>query len=148
MAEMGTENVPIAGMSDKPMITLTFTITFDGKFLSMHIIYGGGKTKQSLPRGVRFPNSFSVSINEKHYSNEKEVIKHLDEVIIPYIKTERENLSLSPDQMALVIMDVFKGQMTDQVLQKLEVSHIKVKKVPANFTYIYQPLDAQGSVNV
>ena len=142
----GTKNVPIAGSSDKRMITLTFAVTLDGKFLPMQIIYGG-KTKQSLPRGVKFPSSFSLSCNPKHYSNEKEALKHLDEIIIPYIEEERERLDL-PDQVALLIMDVFKGQMTDPVFAKLDENDTKLKKVPANFTYLYQPLDAQGSVNV
>ena len=50
--------------------------------------------------------------------------------------------------MALVIMDVFKGQMTDPVFQKLEENYTELRKVPANFNNLFQPLDTQGSVNV
>ena len=70
LAKTGSTNVPIIGMSDKRMITATFAISLNGTFLPMQLIYGG-KTKQSLPRGVRFPDSFSLSVNEKHYSIEK-----------------------------------------------------------------------------
>ena len=146
LAKTGSNNVPIIGMSDKRMITATFAITLDGTFLPMHLIYGG-KTKQSLPRGVRFSDSFSLSFTEKHYSNEKEVLKHLEEVINPYIIAERERLGVGREQAALVIMDVFRGQMTDPVFQKLDENNTKLRKVPANMTYLYQPLDAQGSVN-
>ena len=133
-------------MSDKRMVTATFAITLNGTFLPMQLIYGG-KTKQSLPRGVRFPDSFSLSVNEKHYSNEKEVLNYLEEIINPYIIAERERLGVGREQAALVIMDVFRGQMTDPVFQKLDDNNTMLLKVPANMTYLYQPLDAQGSVN-
>ena len=128
------------------MITLTFACTLDGTFLPMQIIYGG-KTSRCLPSGVTFPSSFSLSYNPKHYSNEKEVLKHIDEVILPYVEGERDRLEL-PEQRALLIMDVFKGQMTDAVLAKLEENNVALIKVPANFTYLFQPLDVQGSVNI
>ena len=105
LAKTGSTNVPIIGMSDKRMITATLAITLNGTFLPMQLIYGG-KTKQSLSHGVRFPDSFYLSVNEKHYSNEKEVLKHLEEVINPYIIAERERLAVGREQAALVIMDV------------------------------------------
>ena len=72
------------------MITATFTITLDGHFLPVHLIYGG-KTSKSLPR-VNCPKLFSLSTNPKHYGNEQKSIKVLEENIIPYLKKERECL--------------------------------------------------------
>ena len=37
--------------------------------------------------------------------------------------------------------------MTDPLFQKLDDNNTKLRKVPANMTYLYQPLDAQASVN-
>ena len=145
LAQKGSSNVPIKGSSDKRMITATFTITLDGKFLPIQLIYGG-KTLQSLPR-VSFPSSFSLSANPKHYSNEEESIKVLNEIIVPYVKKERERLGLEEDQSALLIMDVFKGQMTGPVLKVLSDNHVLLESVPANFTYLFQPLDVQGGPN-
>ena len=138
-AQKGSVSVPIAGSNDKRMITATFTITLDGLFLAMQLIYGG-KTSKSLPR-VSFPQEFTLSVNEKHYSNEQESLKLLDDVIIPYIEKERGKLQL-PTQAALLIMDVFRGQMTNSVIEKLASNNIQLVKVPANLTHIYQPLDA------
>ena len=115
MAPKGSKTVPIKGSTEKRMITVTFTITLDGHFLPVQLIYGG-KTSKSLPR-VNFPKSFSLSANPKHYSNEQESIKVLEEIIIPYVKKERERLGMEKDQAALLIMDVFKGQMTSPVLK-------------------------------
>ena len=79
-----------------------------GGFLQMQLIYGG-KTEKCLPR-FKFPEKFSLSYNETHYSNEKEACKFIKDILKPYIKQviERDNLPI--DQTALVIMDVFKGQ--------------------------------------
>ena len=137
MGLKGSKTVPIKGSTEKRMITETFTITLDGHFLPVQVIYGG-KTSKSLPR-VNFPKSFSLSANPKHYSNEQESIKVLEEIIIPYVKKERERLEMEKDQAALLIMDVFKGQMASRVLKVLSNNNILLKSVPANFTYLFQP---------
>ena len=100
----------------------------DGIFLPMQIIYGG-KASKSIPT-VSFPDSFLVSSNKKHYSNEKESLKMLEHIIIPYVKKQRQNLSLDPQYPALLIMDVFKGSMTEQVKDLLNEKNIKLQKVP------------------
>ena len=56
-------------------------------------------------------------------------------------------MGVGREQAALVVMDVFRGQMTDPVFQKLDDNNTMMRKVPANMTYLYQPLDAQGPVN-
>ena len=38
-------------------------------------------------------------------------------------------------------MDVFRGQMTTPVIEKLTSNNIQLVKVPPNLTHIYQPLD-------
>jgi hypothetical protein len=96
---------------------------------------------------VKFPSSFSLSANPKHYSNEEESIRVLDDIIIPYVKAERETLALAADHPALLIMDVFKGQMTARVLKVLSDNYIMLQTVPANLTYLFQPLDVQGGPN-
>lgn len=44
-------------------------------------------------------------------------------------------------------MNVFKGQMTDAVKEVLKENRILLEKVPANLTYLFQPLDVQGGPN-
>ena len=104
----------------------------------MQLIYGG-KTSKSLPR-AKFPESFCLSVNEKHYSNEKESLKFFKEVIIPHLERERERLNL-PNQRGLIVMDVFRGQVTDNVLGYLDEHLVLHEKVPANMMHYLQPLD-------
>ena len=88
----------------KKNITLTLTVTMDGKALPFQAIYKG-KTKQSLPK-VTFPTGFSLSASMKHQSNTQEVLKHLKEIAIPYVEAERKKIG-NPDQFTLLIWDVF-----------------------------------------
>ena len=139
MAKKGRNNVTIHGCNDKRMITATFVITLSGEFLPMQLIYGD-KTLQSLPR-YQFPQSFSLSVNPKHYSNTTESLKLLNEIIIPYVKKIRSSEDIPNDQYSLVIMDVFTGQKASKVLELLNANKILVTNVPPNMTKYYQPLD-------
>ena len=144
LAKKGCKSVPIASSTDKRMITATFSITFTGEFLPIQLIYGSKTTKSIV--AVSFPSDFLISVNKKHYSNEKEALNMLEN-IIPYVEQQRVSLNLAFDHPALIIMDVFKGQMTCVVRELLNENHILLEKVPANLTYLFQPLVVQGGPN-
>ena len=57
---------------------------------------------------------------EKPYSKKKESLKLFNEVTIPYIREVRSSENLTSDQYALVIMNVFTGQMTSDMLNLLQ----------------------------
>ena len=139
LAAKGSTTVTMEGGSDKRCITGTFGVTFTNKFLPIQLIYGG-KTEQSLPR-FKFPTEFSTSVNPTHYSNATESIKLIEEIIVPYLKEERKKLGLEISHKGLLIMDVFTGQMTTEVLDVITKNNIVVVNVPANMTKFYQPLD-------
>ena len=99
LAKQNKNSVPVSSVSDKRMITATFTITLGRKLLQMQLIYGG-KARKSFPT-VKFPRGFLLSANPKQYSNE--------EVIVPYNQNEMKILHLDTDYLVLLIMDMFKG---------------------------------------
>ncbi|XP_057303392.1 uncharacterized protein LOC130640840 [Hydractinia symbiolongicarpus] len=138
MAKKGSSSVPIVGSSDKRCLTGTFIITLDGSFLPMQLIYGG-KTNQSLPK-FEFPESFSLSVNPKHYSNTQESIKVIKEIVLKHVEDQRKKLN-NPKQAALLIFDVFRGQITEEVTELLKKNNIFLVLVPSNMTHIFQPLD-------
>ena len=88
MPPKGEKKVGMEGIADKRNITLTLTVSMDGKALPFQVIYNG-KTKQSLPK-VTFPRGFSLSGNMKHHSNTQQVLKHLKETVISYVEAERK----------------------------------------------------------
>uniref|UniRef100_A0A1X7USG5 DDE-1 domain-containing protein n=1 Tax=Amphimedon queenslandica TaxID=400682 RepID=A0A1X7USG5_AMPQE len=140
MASCGAKSVPIKGLTDKRSITITFVITLSGNFLPMQIIYSG-KTKASLPRSFQFPQGFSLCYNEKHWSNEETTLNLIKTIVKPYVVSKRQELKLAPTQKALMVWDVFRGQMTEAVKTKLRSMSIELVAVPANMTHFFQPLD-------
>ena len=48
-----------------------------------------------------------------------EFIKLINEITIPYVQSQRKELG-KPKQAALVIMDVFRGHITDDVISHFE----------------------------
>ena len=135
LAKKGSKHIPIMGGAFKESITATCGITYSGKFLLMQLIYKG-KTQTSFLR-VNFPSSFSSSANSKHFSNTQESLKLLDEIIIPYVEKERETLNLDKNQPALLIIDLFSGQVTKLVIDKMTENNIKLVKVPTNMTRLF-----------
>ena len=96
---------------------------------------------------LNFPLDFpSLSANPKHYSNTSESMKLVKEVTIPYIEKERISLKLPKTIPALLIMDVFRGQMTEDILTILKGNNIVLVRVPANMTYIFQLLDGEWNI--
>jgi len=93
-------------------------------FLPMQLIYGG-KTLKSLPN-FEFPDSFSLSANPKHFSNTQESIKVVTEIIVPYVENQRKELQ-KQDQAALLILDVFRGQITEDVTSLLQKHNILLR---------------------
>ena len=140
MARQGSKSVAIKGLTDKRNITLTLVISLAGGFLPLQIIYGG-KTVASQPHGFNFPKGFCVSQNPNHWSNEQETMKLIENIITPYIVKKRAELKLPEAQKALVIWDVFRGQVTDKVMKKLQSLNCEFVPVPANMTHFFQPLD-------
>ena len=135
MGQKGSKHVEIEGSTYKNAITATFGITWDNQFLPIQLIYGG-KTLQSLPR-FEFPRAFSLSTTEKHFSNTTESLKLLDEIIIPYITSKRKRKEQNVNHLALLLMDVSRGQMTDPVLLKLQENSIFLVRVPPNMTNLF-----------
>ena len=138
MEKKNSSSVPIIGSSDKRSITGTFIVTLDGQFLPMQLIYGG-KTLKSLPN-FEFPDSFSLSVNPKHFSNNQESIKVVTEIVVPYVENQCKELQ-KPDQAALFILDVFRSQVTENVTSFLQKHNILLVLVPNNMTHMFQLLD-------
>ena len=145
LAKKGCKSVPITGSTDKRIITAIFSITLTGEFLPVQLIYGGKTTK--CISAVSFPADFVISVNKKHYINEKEALTMLENIVIPYVEQQHVSLNLAFDHPALIIMNVFKGQMTCAVRELLNKNCIFLEKVPANLTYLLQPLNVQGGPN-
>ena len=72
-----------------------------------------------------------------------------DGVINSFQVEKRAELKLAETQKAVVVLNVFKGQMTEAAKQKLSSHNIELVPVPTNMTHFFQPLDltVNGSAN-
>ena len=59
---------------------------------------------------------FSLSYDEAHYSDENKACNFIEEILQPSISKIIKRGNLPVDQQSLVIMDVFKSQVTPMVL--------------------------------
>ena len=109
-------------------------------FFPMQLIYTG-KTLRCLPKGITFPDGFDVTFTSNHWSNEEKAIQHIGKIVLPYLKQTREEFNLPPDQKALLIFDVFKGQTTQRYQEYIHNNHMVLVNVPANMTRYFQPFD-------
>ena len=98
------------------------------------------KTTRSIPR-VDFPSFFSLSATPKDFSNTDESVKIMKEILVPYFELQRKELGLDEKFRALLILDVFRQQMTQEVTLLLAEKKILIMKVPINMTPLLQPLD-------
>ena len=78
---------------------------------------------------------YSVSIRGRHYTNEKETQKIINEIILPRVNSARKELKLSSNFPALLVMDVFPGQMTKAVHNLLKDHNTFISLVTYNIQY-------------
>jgi len=138
MEQCGAKRVEMIGVDDKRQITAVFCGTFVGDFLPVQLIYAGTTTR-CHPK-FNFPPGWHITHSKKHWSNEETMIQYIENIILPYVEAMRQNLE-DEDAAALVIMDNFKGQITEKINTILEHNKIHVCLLPANTTDLLQPMD-------
>ena len=137
MEQRGARRVEMVGVNDKRQITAVFCGSLVGDFLPIQLIYKG-KTSRCHPK-FQFPEGWDITHAPNHWSNEFTMIQYINNIVVPYIVKVREQFSDTTP--ALVIMDNFKGQITDPVLSLLESNNIHTCLLPPNTTDRLQPMD-------
>jgi hypothetical protein len=143
MAPSGSRRVEIVGMGDKRQITAVFAGSLSGNFLPPQLIYTG-KTPACHPK-ITFPPDWHITHTSNHWANEETMKDYVTKVIVPYVQKKRMELPSQMRQPALVIFDVFRGQMCQSTIDLLMADNIHFVRVPPNCTDRLQPLDT--SVN-
>ena len=62
-------------------------------------------------------------------------------VVFPYVKKRKVELKLPEHQKAMLIFDVFKGQVTNKVTKFIKENDCVIVYVPNNMTDQFQPLN-------
>ena len=131
--------MPIKGIDDKRQITATFTVSMTGKFLPIQLIYEG-KTPRCLPR-FDFPADFNVTFSDNQWSNTEKSNELFEKTIFSFLRQAKVSLKYPKEQMSLIIMDAFKRQDTDGILDLCGKHMCQVVIVPHNLRNKFQQLD-------
>ena len=136
MDRQGLQQVEVAGVKSKRLITAVFCGTLTGDFLPVQVIYEG-KTPCCHPC-YQFPPEWDITHSLKHWSNEATIFQYVENIIFPYVPATR---SAFTDDTAALVMDSFKGHITSVVTNLFEENNIHVCLPQPNTTDLLQPMD-------
>ncbi|XP_014663930.1 PREDICTED: uncharacterized protein LOC106806484 [Priapulus caudatus] len=134
----GEWQVPLQGIDDKRQYTVLLACSLAGDFLPPQVIYPG-KTQQCHP-AVEFPPEWDVWHTESHRSTTDSMIRYIDNVIEPYVKSTQERLQTTSPP--LLICDVSRAHTCEEVRARIAEMGALLVYVPAACTDLLQPLDA------
>ena len=136
MDKEGSKRVEVIDVGDKRMITAVFCDGLVGDFLPVQIIH---RQDQSLSSPLSVFSRLASYHSDNHWSTEVTMIQYIEEIIVLYVNAVRD--FLNDNKAAVVIMDNFKGQTTNNVLSLLEANDIHVCLLPSNTIDRLQPMD-------
>ena len=101
MAAKGEKHISRAGATDKRAITVTLCESLYCCMLPFQLIYTG-KRERFLPSST-FPDGLCLAFNEKHWRNETDTIRLIEELLLPYIEKMKEEKVLPQFQKSLLV---------------------------------------------
>ena len=101
MAAKGEKHISRAGATDKRTITVILCESPDGCMLPFQLIHTG-KMEMSLP-DFTSPDGFCLAFNQKHWSNETETIRSIEDLLVPYIEKVKEEKALPQSQKSFLV---------------------------------------------
>ena len=123
MEQRGMKRVKMVGQNDKHQITAVFCGTLQGDFLPLQVIYKG-KTACCHPH-YEFPPGWHITHSPNHWSTKLTMLQYIENIIKPYVRSVRDLLD-TVTTPGLIIMDNFKGQVTEKVSSLLEKCNLHV----------------------
>ena len=101
MAAKREKHISRAGATDKRTITVILCESPDGCMLPFQLIHTG-KMEMSLP-DFTSPDGFCLAFNQKHWSNETETIRSIEDLLVPYIEKVKEEKALPQSQKSFLV---------------------------------------------
>ena len=122
MEECGAKRVEMVGVNDKHQLTAVFCGSLTGDFFPC--------LSYLQRKDPTVSSSLHISTRMAHHPFPKEqtMVEYVEHIIVPYIDKVRE--PFGDEAPALVIMDNFKGQVTEAFLDLLDTNNIHVCLLP------------------
>ena len=114
----------------KKAITVTLCDSLDGCVLPFQLIYTR-KAGRSLS-DFTFPDGFCLAFNQKHWSNDIDIICLIEDILVPYIEKVKEEQVVPQSQKSFLVWHAFNAQSTPKVMDTLSRYRIESVMVPKN----------------
>ena len=140
-AGSGAKRVRLLGVgSEKPQITVTFSLKETGEVVGVHQLIFGGKTKRCEPQSAAPPNTY-YDHTDSHWQTPASYITYLQKVVIPDKDATIVRLNLPLDQKALVVHDLHYSHKDTKVLEFMKENNLLSLYIPAGCTDVMQTCD-------
>lgn len=139
MAPKGVEKVVVEGAEDKRMITMQVAGFASGELLSPQLIYGG-KTDRCHPDADVIPSGWDITHTPSHWANAATTKRFLEKIVVPHLVSTRARLGLADTHKALLIMDLYRGQMEPCTIELIKKYDVEIVMVPGGTDQL-QPMD-------
>jgi hypothetical protein len=140
-AEKGAKRIRLLGVgSEKPQITVTFTLKETGDVVGIHQLIFAGKTKQCEPKKP-VPADTYYDHTESHWQTPASYIRYLTMVVIPDKNATIARLKLPSHQKALVVHDLHYSHKDEKVLEFMKENNLLSLYIPAACTDVMQTCD-------
>lgn len=150
-APRGSKQVSLIGADEKRAFTALLSICANGFALPIQAVFEG-LTDKSCPTpaaphyadcikaGFRFVPSEKKG---NHWSNQRTMQRFVNEILAPYLDTQKALIGLPQSQKSLWIIDVWSVHRSDEFIGWMRNTHptILIDFIPGGCTGISQPLD-------
>lgn len=140
MDPKGAKQVVVEGGTDKRMITMQLCGSAAGTLLPPQVIYEG-KTSRCEPNKELTPEHWDVTHTPSHWVSLETIKRFLSKIVSPYLKTTKTYYKLPADQHGLMIIDLYPGQIKEEVVAEVKKYNLELVFVPAKCTDKLQPMD-------
>ncbi|KAI5884963.1 uncharacterized protein SCHCODRAFT_02521826 [Schizophyllum commune H4-8] len=152
-AEIGAKQVNAVGKDEKHAYTLCVGSTAAGGFLPFQQIFGGMTDRsqpaedapgmdKALAYGMHFTFAQSETSPRSHYSMQKTMKELLDHIVMPYVNSTIESMSLRPNQKFILLIDAYPVHTSEEFrFTVCTYGNLLLCYVPNSCTGIIQPAD-------
>ena len=131
--------ISIAHSDNKRQVTAVVATSMSGECIPIQLLYQG-KTVRCHPKGS-FPENWDLWHSINHWSNEEMMIRYIKKIVVPFVSSTREALKPDIAYPVLAIIDGFRGQTTESVMDLLKENNIVALRVSSNCTDKLQPIN-------
>lgn len=149
-AETGSSQVSVLGAEEKWAFTVMVSVAASGEALLFQAVYAG-KSDKSCPSktspyhdtALEVGFQFVFSGTDMYWSNHETMHQYVDQILVPYIKKQKQLHGLPENQKTLWSIDVWAVHRSKEFRTWMKENHLNIllDYIPGGCTGVGQPCD-------